>query len=207
VVPELLTLIQPASVIDVGCGLGTWLAAFERAGVRDVLGVDGDYVPRAALEIPRERFVAHDLRRPLRLGRTFDLVVSLEVAEHLPSECATTFVDTLIGLGSAVLFSAAIPFQGGESHVNEQWPDYWARLFERRGFVAVDCLRRKIWQHPEVAWWYAQNILLYVERRRLESQPGLQRELALAGPAPLALVHPQRYLEWVEWGISESART
>src|SRR5206468_11403485 len=91
IVPLVLALIKPQSVIDVGCGLGTWLSVFEEFGVKDVLGIDGDYIDRNMLQIPNERFAAFDLKKPLHIDRRFDLVVSLEVAEHLPEECAKMF--------------------------------------------------------------------------------------------------------------------
>lgn len=120
IVPLVLELIQPRSVIDVGCGVGAWLSVFKECGVRDIMGVDGDYIDKKMLQIPQERFLSFDLREPLRMDRQFDLVVSFEVAEHLPSECAERFVDSLVRLGPAILFSAAIPFQGGAHHMNEQ---------------------------------------------------------------------------------------
>src|SRR5262249_37347034 len=76
VLPLVLEFVRPRSVIDVGCGLGTWLAVFREHGVADVWGVDGDYVDRERLEIPAGRFLAHDLSQPLPLGRSFALVVS-----------------------------------------------------------------------------------------------------------------------------------
>ena len=63
-----------------------------------------------------------DLAQPLQIDRRFDLALSLEVAEHLPPECGSEFVQTLTDLSSVILFSAAIPFQGGTDHLNEQWP-------------------------------------------------------------------------------------
>jgi len=202
IVPIVVGLTTPSSVVDVGCGTGTWLAAFEQLGVHDILGIDGDYVDRDALEIPRDLFLAHDLARPLDLTRRFDLVVSLEVAEHLPAERADTFVESLTKLGPIVLFSAAIPGQGGTSHINEQWPAYWARLFAKRGYVHVDCLRRRLWHDEAVAPWYAQNALLYVAADELHRHEELARLRDPADASPLALVHPTRYLEWVEWARS-----
>ena len=72
IVPLIMEALSPSSVVDVGCGTGAWLAAFRAAGVRDVLGVDGDYVTRSSLNIPVESFQAADLNRPLRIERSFD---------------------------------------------------------------------------------------------------------------------------------------
>ncbi|MBI3894481.1 MAG: methyltransferase domain-containing protein [Acidobacteria bacterium] len=195
IVPLIHQLLHPCSVIDIGCGLGDWLAVFREHGVTDILGVDGDYVDRASLCIPQETFLPFDLRQPFRLPRQFDLVVSLEVAEHLPPECAAIFVDSLTFLGPVVLFSAAIPFQGGTQHLNEQWPEYWAGHFQKRGYLAVDCIRRKVWQNPNVAWWFSQNSFLYAKQEYIENQIDLKREMNYNDGAPLPLVHPRKYLD------------
>ena len=193
IVPLAIELAKPKSVVDVGCGVGTWLAAFAGHGITDVYGIDGDYVERNRLQISENRFRAHDLSTPIRLDRRFDLVLCLEVAEHLAEEHAATLIDSLVNLGPVVLFSAAIPYQGGTHHVNEQWPEYWARHFAAKGYVPVDCIRMKVWQNDSVEWWYAQNILLYVERAFLQANDALRRE-ATSNP-PLSLVHPKRYLD------------
>ena len=197
VVPLIIEWVRPESVVDVGCGLGTWLAVLAEHGVSDLVGVDGDHVDRTMLEIPQERFVPHDLREPLRLDRTFDLVLCLEVAEHLPAECAETFVASLTRLGPVIAFSAAIPGQGGKGHVNEQWPDYWVDRFGGKGYISVDCLRRKVWSRADVEPWYAQNLLLFCTPAFLESSPRLTGEREREAGAPPALVHPRKYLELV----------
>jgi SAM-dependent methyltransferase len=195
IVPLVLEYVQPRSIIDVGCGTGTWLSVFREYGVIDIMGVDGDYVENEMLEIPEDRFMKFDLRNPFRSDRQFDLVVSLEVAEHLPSTCAGIFVRTLVGLGPLVLFSAAIPLQGGTQHINEQWPDYWADLFKAEGYVPVDPIRKRAWQNPDVDFWYLQNILIFVKRECLGRYPALRNEMEGAGETPLSLVHPRAYLE------------
>ena len=78
--------IAVKSLLDIGSGHGAWAAQWMKAGVKDVLAVDGDYVRRDQLAIPADHFVAHDLATPLDLKRQFDLVQSLEVAEHLPGD-------------------------------------------------------------------------------------------------------------------------
>jgi SAM-dependent methyltransferase len=191
VLPWLLELLAPRSIVDVGCGTGTWLRVARENGIDDVLGLDGPWVRPGDLEIPPERFLAADLTAPPDLDRIFDLVLSLEVAEHLPPAKAEDFVDRLTALGPVVVFSAAIPAQGGIGHTNEQWPEYWSELFARRGYEAVDCLREAFWSHDAVEWWYSQNLLLFARPAALDAVPGL-REHPSRGQVPRSLVHPRR---------------
>src|SRR5205809_4162841 len=129
VVPWLLHTIQPQSVVDVGCGTGTWLSVFHQLGVADILGIDGSWVETAQLEIPSRLFCPADLNRGFPVTRRFDLAISLEVAEHIPPHAAEAFIRGLVGLSPVIFFSAAIPQQGGTGHLNEQWPSYWQDLF------------------------------------------------------------------------------
>ena len=195
IVPLVMGWIHPQSVVDVGCGAGTWLSVFRQHGVLDILGIDREYVTGEILEIPEGEFLPHDLRFPLSMDRKFHLVVSLEVAEHLPGECAETFVGSLARLGPVILFSAAVPFQGGTDHVNEQWPDYWVKLFEKNGYIVLDPIRKHVWQHADVECWYSQNILLFVRRDYLEALPELQAERNDTRSSQLSLVHPRMFME------------
>jgi SAM-dependent methyltransferase len=188
--PLVLELAPIASAVDVGCGDGGWLAALMAQGVADVLGLEGDWVAEAQLRIPPARFRRADLRRPIVLDRRFDLACSLEVAEHLPPERADGFVADLARLAPLVLFSAALPGQGGPDHLNEQWPAYWAARFAANGFRAVDCLRLRLWADEQVAWWYRQNLLLFSHADALVRWPRLAVAADAAPPAPLHLVHP-----------------
>jgi len=184
------------SAVDVGCGVGTWLSVLKENGVGDIQGIDGSWVKRDLLEIPEQYFRQADLNKPIDLGRKYDLAVSLEVAEHLPPETARTFVDSLVSMSDFVLFSAAIPLQGGTGHVNEQWPDYWANLFGERGYVALDFIRRRVWNDSKIMSWYRQNVLMYVKRERMQdlTMPGSD---LCNEPLPMALVHPEAYLSKV----------
>ena len=136
--------LRPESVVDFGSGRGVWLDEWRKAGVSDVCGLDGDYVDRAHLAIPKECFRAVDLTVPQDLGRRFDLAQSLEVGEHLPETAADTLVDGLVKHADLIIFSAAVKGQGGEFHINEQPLSYWQGKFEDRGYAAFDCLRPKL---------------------------------------------------------------
>ena len=158
----------PRSVLDVGCGAGAWLAAWQQLGV-DVCGVDGDYVDRERMLIDPALFIPHDLARPFDLGRQFDLVQCLEVAEHLPEEVAVSLVTCLCRHGDIVLFSAAPPGQGGENHVNERPYAYWRDLFAAQGFAMYDAVRPLLAADTEVKPWYRYNMFLYLRESALES--------------------------------------
>ncbi|MBP9760237.1 MAG: methyltransferase domain-containing protein [Candidatus Pacebacteria bacterium] len=193
IVPHLLSIIGPVkNVVDVGCGLGTWLSVFKTHGASNILGVDNPYAKRTQTYIPDNAFLSADLELPLQVRDQFDLAVTLEVAEHIEEAHAEQFVASLTKLAPIVLFSAAIPGQGGTHHVNEQWPDYWEALFAQHQYVAVDCIRRAIWNHPNVSYWYAQNTLLYVHKSKYANLALKQEHMLQTQPA-LRLVHPALY--------------
>jgi SAM-dependent methyltransferase len=193
--PLVLKCLTVESAVDVGCGDGTWLAVLQKLGVEDVLGIDGEYVSENLLQFPRHRFYSFDLTKQLALDRKFDLAISLEVAEHLPAESAAEFVGSLSRLAPAVLFSAAIPLQGGNHHVNEQWPDKWAELFGQHNYLPVDLIRKRVWQNNDVEWWYAQNMLLFAHSDFIRNNPALRNEFEQTNLSQLCLVHPRKYLE------------
>jgi SAM-dependent methyltransferase len=164
VVPLVTELVRPRSVVDVGCGVGTWLWQFKNHGADRILGMDGDYIDPSSLLIPSDCFRAVDLNHPVASEETFDLAVCLEVAEHLPKAGAERLIGFLCERAPVVLFSAAVPMQGGTHHVNEQWPEYWEALFARHGYERIDAIRKFIWKNSEVEWWYRQNTFLFVRR-------------------------------------------
>lgn len=194
IVPLIMKLIKPKRIIDVGCGTGTWLSVFREYGVEDIFGIDGDWVDKKMLQIPEKRFLSFDLKKPIKIDKKFDLVISLEVAEHLPQKFAKTLMDSLTRLGPVILFSAAIPFQGGTDHLNNQWPEYWVKLFQEKDYVVLDPIRKEVWQNENVKFWYAQNILLFVRQDHLETHPLLKKELAHTNTSQLSIVHPKQYL-------------
>ena len=185
VVPLVIEMVHPDSVVDVGCGVGAWLAQWQRHGIGNILGIDGDYVDRSQLLISSSHFMAANLEHPPALGRRFGLAACLEVGEHLDPVSAPVLVRFLCEHADTVLFSAAVPGQGGTHHVNEQWPSYWAALFAAQGFRAFDAVRPLIWDDDRVEFWYRQNTLLYSRDREF---PG-------ADPV-LNMVHPRMWLEY-----------
>jgi|ERR1035437_2358486 2-polyprenyl-3-methyl-5-hydroxy-6-metoxy-1,4-benzoquinol methylase len=162
IVPVVIDLINPKSVIDVGCGLGTFIKVFKESGINEIVGIDGSWCNKDLLfkNIKPSEFIEKDLLQPINLDKYFDLVVCLEVAEHLPPERADSFVADLVSLGDVILFSAAIPNQLGINHLNEQWISYWEEKFKSHNYVVHDILKSFFWDEESIFWWYKQNMVI-----------------------------------------------
>jgi SAM-dependent methyltransferase len=206
VVPWIMSQFNPKSVLDVGCGIGTWLKAFSEAGIDDFFGVDGSHAEQQGLLIPSANFKVVDLNQPWQLNRKFDLAICLEVAEHLTEEASMHLVRSLTQHARLIIFAAAVPFQGGQNHINEQWPAYWQSRFRNHNFYFHDSVRPAFWNNPKVQWWYKQNAFVvnqdpsevtifpwihpeaYAERSRaymdiLEGRAGILGSLKIMGVA------------------------
>jgi SAM-dependent methyltransferase len=172
--PIILGSLAPKSLLDVGCGTGTWLRAALDYGVPDIFGVDG-ILPVGNLHVPRELVERHELSLPFQLGRRYDVALCLEVAEHLPENAAPFLISSIVSHADTVFFSAACPGQGGQHHVNCQWPLYWQALFNRHGFFCDDTVRWSIWDNPQIEPWYRQNLFCArLDRSKAGREPRLR---------------------------------
>jgi len=176
-VPLLMTQCEwPQTVIDVGCGEGWWAVEFAKHDCHAV-GIDGGWHGAHQLE---QRFIPHNLSDPLPDLGKFDVVVCLEVAEHLRPARARSFIKDLCDLTTGyVIFSAAIPGQGGTGHLNEQWPSYWSKLFNENGFAVNSDFRFGIWDDDRIENWYRQNLMIAYRGEQMSD--------------PLSVVHPILY--------------
>lgn len=166
IVPYLINSFKPKSVLDVGCGIGTWLKVFEEYGLDDITGIDGDYVDEKLLysNISKENFKPLNLNEGFNLNRKFDLLISLEVAEHLEEKSSDIFLNSLVKHSDLILFSAAIPDQWGQNHKNEQWQTYWIKKFQNLGFYCND-IRSVFWNNLQIEWWYKQNMFIFSKHK------------------------------------------
>lgn len=181
------------SVLDVGCGQGAWLSVWGRLGIENYLGIDGDYVDREKLRIPESAFKPADLAEGFRLDRRFDLVQSLEVAEHLPESSAGRFVDSLVAHGDLILFSAAPNGQGGDHHVNEQPYDYWRSHFARHGYGVFDFIRPLVINDAKIEPWYRYNVFLYASEAKTATLPEAIQRSRVPADARLKDLSPWPY--------------
>jgi len=203
IVPFIIKLFNPSNVADIGCGTGHFLKAFIDAGIKDVTGVEGPWLDTSKLVIEKDLVMIKDLEKPFDLQRRFDLVLCLEVAEHLSKNSAEQLVEVLTSHSDVIIFSAAVPEQGGQNHINEQWIEYWQAIFDKHGYKLYDIIRPYIWNIPDIYWWYRQNIIVCIH-----SSSALQFKTNPVNN----YIHPELYLskvhevnaykEWIDKIIS-----
>lgn len=192
--PPLRSLWTPASVVDVGCGRGTWLSVWEELGVRKLTGLDGPWVDKPSLLSAAIDFHPTDLNQPFRLPERYDLAMSLEVAEHCQPEASEGFVASLTALSDAIVFGAAYTDQPGADHINTRPHSFWCAQFLEQGFAVFDYFRPKFWGMPTVAPWYQQNTFLYVRpEHELFAALAKQDERPMQNPAFVDAIHPWLY--------------
>lgn len=178
-VPWILNYTGAKTVIDVGCGMGAWAKVARDQGC-EVCGVDGAPISERVL-IP-ECFLQADLLEGFDCSG-WDLAICMEVGEHLPLSSASALVSGLCG-ARFVLFSAAVPGQGGIGHLNEQWQSWWSDLFHAAGYSGTEDVRSFFWQARDIAPYYRQNVILYAR----------PKDLVAHGFAPstvCSVVHPE----------------
>lgn len=157
---------KPNSMLDVGCGRGTWLSVAEKMGTHVLHGIDGPWVKSDHILSKGIRFTPTNMEMELPITRKYDLAMSVEVAEHLSQARASSIVGALCKASDVVMFGAAVKGQGGENHINEQRQSYWADLFRANGYLPSDPIRPLCWNDGRVAPWYKQNTLVYVNSQR-----------------------------------------
>ncbi len=191
--PFLFNYYKPQSVIDIGCGIGTWLKVCQDLGIENIQGVDINTIESSLLLVPRESIRQLDLTK-VPLGNNFDInsrydfLICLEVAEHLEPTVSQDFIEFLTSLSDVIMFSAAIPYQVGTNHINCKPFDFWIELFKKNGFKCLDLFRPRFMLDSSISsWWYSQNAFLYVRESKLKEIPVLQPFIS---EKPIMYSHP-----------------
>jgi SAM-dependent methyltransferase len=156
------------TLIDLGCGIGEFIAYFHRTHSVLSVGFDGSENSLTHMASGATIYL-HDMRNPISWGHVnmFDLCMCLEVAEHIEPEFANMIVDNCCEVSDLILFTAAKPGQEGLGHVNLQHPEYWIGKFRSRGYVhrsdKVLALRLWLenWKHKKGIKAYYDNAMVF----------------------------------------------
>lgn len=203
IVPLITGLVKPKSVIDIGCGLGDFLKVFKDHGIENILGLDGPWCNKQLLfrNIDSKYFIEFDLENRISLDRRFDLAISLEVAEHLTPGRAASFVEDLTNLSDTIVFAAAVPGQGGDHHLNEQWPSYWSNLFSQYNYKCYDILKPLFWGSPDIFYWYKQNMVFYI---KIGSEN--EKIITMSNNVLSNVIHPELFLAFSDYRQKNSIK-
>lgn len=185
--------VGPKSVLDIGCGFGFFLAeANKKWNLDRITGVDGNWIDPETLCISPEHYVSMNLsEETFTADQKYDLTVCLEVAEHLPRDCADRFVKSLGATSDIILFSAAFPGQGGKRHFNEQPMSYWATKFAGEDFQPVDILHEYVWASKTLYPWFRNNLVIFASSDAIKRYRHFTR--FIVAPPMLDRVHPHYY--------------
>lgn len=166
------------SVIDFGCATGLYLKPFLEAGI-SAWGIDNSEIAKKISTIPK-RIVMADLTKPFHTKKC-DLVLCLEVAEHLDKKFEKTLLDNICYPSDAIVFSAAAVGQDGMGHVNCQPKQHWLALFAERGFALnseqTGQLVRRLKQGT-CPYWLPQNIMV-LQREQQQSDSVTEKPASL----------------------------
>lgn len=153
----------PASTLDLGCGKAEYLAAFCAAQWRDLQGIDGTV---GLTEVAKYTNIQlHDLCLPLDLKRKYDLVISLEVGEHLPPQYESVFIENITQHAEKdILLSWAVDGQIGPGHVNCRGNQYIINQLSLHGFQYNERVSTGLRQNSSLPWF--KNTLMYFNKAR-----------------------------------------
>lgn len=167
ILPIIFEYYKPSNIIDIGCGVGAWLKAFKDLGIKNYKGIDGVDIEEPL--VPKENIETTNLLEHKNINNIkYDLVTSLEVAEHIPNQYSKSFIDLLTSYGDVILFSAAIPHQPGVDHINCRPILFWVDIFNKKGYDCFDFIRNKTYYNKKVTHYYSQNILLFVKKEKTD---------------------------------------
>lgn len=196
IVPMLIELINPKSVIDIGCATGVWLSQFQKQNI-SITGVDGNWVKNHKSFINKRDIVYYDFEsnKNFPINTTYDLAICLEMAEHVSRKMSDKLISILTSLSDVIYFSAATPNSGGRHHVNERWQSYWCKKFKEQNYILIDAIRPKIFTNKKCCYFYAQESFIYINKNKIREFPLLSKYIR--DDVLLDIVHPELFMNQI----------
>lgn len=195
----IINVINPSSVIDFGCGTGSWLSEFKKQGTEVVLGIDGEFALPSFI-LNKKYFKSVNFESSYNIKESFDLAICLEVLEHLSESAGNYLIDTMTECSDVLLISAAVPYQGGTGHINENWLEYWTLKFNAKGYECFDILRPLIWNNNNIDWWYRQNLVLYIKK----NHPLNSKLSEFASFQGVSVIHPLNFINAIHKNVPDA---
>jgi len=161
-------LYKPRCVLDIGCGNGWYCRYFKDCFVPTVKGIEGN--PDVVSIGIYGDILEHDLTKPINYflpslkSDSFDLVICLEVGEHIPARYEKIFIDNVVGFVSKFLvLSWAVPEQPGRGHVNLKTNRYVIEKMKNKG-LSLDEKRTRTLREYNSLWWFKQSVMAFEKK-------------------------------------------
>ena len=195
ILPTIVELFEARSTLEIGCGNGHWTQVAIDAGVKDYFAVDGPWTDPKKLLFDPSHFRVANLEEGLSVNRRYDLAICLEVAEHVSAASSKTLVQSLASASDIVLFGAAVKYQGGHGHINEQRQSYWRDLFQQAGYQPFDLVRPRVWNNTGVHYWYRQNAFVYISDKNASALARAKKDEREICDSKIFFdaIHPEKY--------------
>ncbi len=151
------------SVVDFGCGPGWYVAAFQR---NHILAKGYDANPNtkefSSLFTPGEgRCEQANLAHEFILETPVDLVLSLEMGEHIPQEFESQLIQNMVrNTRKYLILSWALPGQPGDGHINCQPNEYIIEKITRYGFSENKIIKKYLREQAQLSW-FKETIMVF----------------------------------------------
>ncbi len=162
--------LKPNSVLDLGCGVGSYLEGFFDAGCRDLLGIELNFDKAKKYIVDNIFFfiVEGDATIELNLNRKFDCIISFEVGEHIEPNGTEMFINNLTSYSNKyIILTVAPPGQRGTGHINLRDRDFWIKSIVIKGFLYRKDLvekYKKVWKKFNVEKYIINNLMVFKKR-------------------------------------------
>lgn len=149
--------INPSTVIDIGCGPGIYVDSLRNLGL-DAQGIDTDKRVHGRPHLRCQSMFDLD-------DTKYDLVICMEVAEHIDEKFENQIVEKVsAAVGKTLIWTAALPGQGGTGHINCRPKEYWAEKLAGQGLVRDINKEQDLIEYAKNGYhmgWFANNLLFF----------------------------------------------
>jgi len=164
---NIVSMFQPKSILDLGCGIGSYLEGALEGGCKDLYGIELNYDKAKKYITKNISFYikSGDITKELNLKKKFDCVLSIEVAEHVEMSQVSFFINNIIRYAEKyILFTAAPPGQPGRGHINLKKKNFWIKYIEDKGVTYKDEIVQqcvKAWSDFNTPLYILQNLMVF----------------------------------------------
>lgn len=152
-------------IIDLGCGPGIYVDEMVNLGL-NATGYEPDTRTLKYSKNVRNKSL-------FEVEDPSDLVIFMEVAEHIPSDRNDEIVESIFRNmkdDGVLIWTAAVPGQGGDGHINCQTKDFWLKKLEKAGLVNDEEIQENLLNFvksdPNTMGWFLNNLIVMKKKKK-----------------------------------------